>query len=220
MMRVALSLLALAALLVGLAQLFLPGIAANVISSRIGRYGTVESVDVRAWPAIKLLWGNADSVRVRAKALSLTPQRTAQLLGESHGTPMLDVTVGDVREGPLHLTEAVVRKRGDQLTGEGLIAEPDVKAALPVGVSARLRSSEAGVVTVRVSGGLFGVGAFADAAARATNGELVVRPLSPLLGRLRMTLFADPRIFVEGVGAQVQSSKPLSYRLSMTARLR
>ena len=40
-----------------LAQLFLPRIAASRIASRVGRYGTVQSVSVKAWPAVKLLWG-------------------------------------------------------------------------------------------------------------------------------------------------------------------
>jgi len=46
-----------AVLLLGLAQLFLPRIAAGRITSRLGRYGRVESVSVSAWPAVKLLWG-------------------------------------------------------------------------------------------------------------------------------------------------------------------
>ena len=38
------------------------GIAASRISSRVGRYGKVQSVSVSAWPAVELLWGHADSV--------------------------------------------------------------------------------------------------------------------------------------------------------------
>ena len=49
-----------------LAQLILPRIAADRISSRIGRYGQVEHVSVSAWPALKLLWGDAGSVDVSA----------------------------------------------------------------------------------------------------------------------------------------------------------
>ena len=55
-------------LLLVLAQLLLPRIAASRISSRVGRYGTVQSVSVSAWPAVELLWGHADSVRVKAGA--------------------------------------------------------------------------------------------------------------------------------------------------------
>ena len=43
--------LAGAVLVLALAQVLLPRIAASRISSRVGRYGSVESVSVRAWPA-------------------------------------------------------------------------------------------------------------------------------------------------------------------------
>ena len=43
-------------LLLVVAQLVLPRIAASVVSSRVGRYGKVQSVSVEAWPAVKLLW--------------------------------------------------------------------------------------------------------------------------------------------------------------------
>ena len=46
-----------------LAQLLLPRDRRQHGSPRASaRYGTVESVHVEAWPAVKLLWGDADSV--------------------------------------------------------------------------------------------------------------------------------------------------------------
>ena len=53
-------------LVLALAQVLLPRIAASRISSRVGRYGKVQSVSVSAWPAVELLWGSVDSVRVAA----------------------------------------------------------------------------------------------------------------------------------------------------------
>ena len=72
-LRIALLAAAGVLLLLGLAQLLLPRIASSTISSRVGRYGKVESVSVSAWPAVELLWGSADSVRVKARRLSLSP---------------------------------------------------------------------------------------------------------------------------------------------------
>ena len=46
-------------LVLALAQLILPRVAASRISSRIGRYGKVQSVSVSAWPAVELLWAVA-----------------------------------------------------------------------------------------------------------------------------------------------------------------
>ena len=47
-----------------------------------------------------------------------------------------------------------------------------------------------------------------------------MHPLGFLLEGLRLTLFSDPHVYVEGVGASEQSAQPPSYRLSIDARLR
>ena len=51
-----------------LAQLFLPGIAAQHIRDQLSAHGTVEHVEVDAFPAIELLWHQADKVVVRMGA--------------------------------------------------------------------------------------------------------------------------------------------------------
>jgi hypothetical protein len=55
---------------------------------------------------------------------------------------------------------------------------------------------------------------------RASDGKLVVHPLGFLLEGLQLTLFSDPHVYVQGVGASVKSRAGLSYRLTMSASLR
>jgi LmeA-like phospholipid-binding len=218
--RIGAGLAAAVVLILIVAQLFLPRIAAHILSSRIGRYGSVASVDVSAWPAIKLLWGSVDSVRVTAHSLDLSPAQSAGLLSEAHGTADVDVSVESVREGPLRLSHARLRKRGGQLTAEATMTAEDVKAALPAGFGVQLLGSERGEVEVRASGGLFGIGASVNAVASASEGRLVARPRGLLFEGFQLTLFDDPRIHVEGVGASIASEQPLVYRLTMSATLR
>ena len=90
-----------------------------------------------------------------------------------------------------------------------------MKAALPAGFGVQLLSSEGGEVRVRASGGLFGVRASVDAVAGASEGKLVVHPLGLLLSGLQLTLFSDPHVYVQAVGASVDEARPLSYRLTM-----
>ncbi len=220
MSRLALFLAGGAVLLLGLAQLFLPRIAAGRISSRLGRYGTVESVHVKAWPAVKLLWGSADSVTVRARRLRLSPAQTAKLLWEARGLDRITMTAASVREGPLALTDVSFRKQGQALSAQARMAAADVSSALPEGAQVQLLSSEDGQVNVRVAGGLFGVRTSLDAVAAASAGKLVVHPLAGLLSGLQLTLFSDPHVYVQAVGASVEPSRPLSYRLTMRASLR
>jgi hypothetical protein len=205
--------------LLALAQVVLPRIAVSRIESRVSRYGKVLSASVSAWPAVELLWGHVGSVHVRAKSLSLSPAQAAGLLWEANGTASMDVSAESVQVGSLRVTDASLRKRGSSLTAEALTSEADVKAALPEGFGVRLLRSEGGEVEVQATGGLFGVGATVNAVARASDGKLVAHPIGFLIEDLQLKLFSDPHVYVEGVGASVASEHPLSYKLTMSARL-
>ncbi len=209
-----------AVVVLALAQLLLPRLAASRISSRVGRYGTVRSVSVSAWPAIELLWGDAGSVHVRASSVALSPAQAASLLWEARGAASMDVSAERVRLGSLQLADASLQKRGSALSAQALTSEADVKAALPAGFDVRLLRSEGGEVEVQATGALFGVGASVNALAGASEGKLVAHPLGFLVEALHLTLFASPHVYVEGVGASVHGEHPLSYRLTISARLR
>jgi DUF2993 family protein len=218
--RIAVGAVAALVLALVLAQLILPRVAASRVSSRVGRYGKVLSVSVSAWPAVELLWGRVGSVHVRAKSLALSPAQAASMLWEAKGASSMDVSAESVRVGKLRVTDARLQKRGDQLSAQAVVSEADAKAALPAGFGVRLLRSEGGEVEVQATGALFGVGASVNAVAQASGGELVAHPLGFLIEGLKLTLFSDPHVFVEGVGASVQSTQPTSYRLTMSARLR
>ena len=207
-------------LALAIAQLVLPRIAASRISSKIGRYGEVADVSVSAWPAVELLWGHADSVTVRARRLALSPARAAALLWEARGTGSLDVHAEAVRLGSLALSGATLRKRGASLAATATTTDAQARAALPAGVSVRLLGSSGGSVEVLAAGSLFGVGVGVRTIARPSDGELVAAPASPLLEAFKLTLFADPHVYVLGVGARVVSRSPLTYSLALSGRLR
>jgi LmeA-like phospholipid-binding len=218
--------LAAIVLVLVLAQLFLPRIAASRVRARVGKYGTVRSVTVKAWPAVELLWGKAESVEVKAGSLSMSTAQTVKLLGEARGVRSMSLTAESVREGPLRLSEASFQKRGDALRAQARASRADVEQALGEGVELRLLSSHDGQVEVSVSGGLFGVQASVDAVARAQEGKLVVHPTGFLLEGLKLTLIDNPHVRVEGVGASAVagasagSGEAAGYRLSIRASLR
>lgn len=199
--RVALWLVGAIVVLLGLAQLFGPKIAASTISSRIGKYGSVAGVHVSAWPAVELLWRHADSVTVHATRLRVSLAQTAKLLQEASGTDRVEVHVDRVREGPLALSDVSFHKRGSRMSAQAHVSTVDVTAALPAGFGVQLLGSGAGKVEVRASGGLFGVGASVDAVAEASGGKLVVHPRGLLIEGFRLTLFSNPHVYVTGVSA-------------------
>lgn len=131
--RVVLYLAVAAVVLLGLAQLILPRIAESRIRSRLDRYGQVHSVHVSAWPAIELLWGDADSAKVQAGTLALSTARAATLLHEAKGISQVSFSASSVRLGKLRLTNAELHKHDARLTAGGLVNGADVRAALPPG---------------------------------------------------------------------------------------
>jgi hypothetical protein len=209
--------------LVVLAQLLAPVIAARVVRGKVEQYGTVKSVRVQAWPAVKLAWKQADEVRVSAGRLKLEPEQAVALLGEAKGTDRVEASVESVEMGGLRLTDAKLEKHGKELRAQGVVSEEDIKRALPPGVEVALVKSEGGTVEVRASGGLFGVGASVEAVARAEDGKLVARPTGLLLSALKLTVFESASVYVEGVQARALASGPggeARYELSMWASLR
>jgi hypothetical protein len=220
--RVALWALGVLVVLLVLAQVFLPKIAAGRISDRIGKYGSVDSVHVSAWPAVELLWKHADSVEVHASRLRVSPAQTSELLAEASGVERMDVSVASVQEGPLGLRNVSFHKHGKRMSATAYLGAADVAAALPPGIGVQLLGSGGGKVEVRASGGLFGVGASVDAVAEAEGGKLVVHPRGLLLEAIKLTLFSDPRVYVTGVSAS-RATGPggvAGYLLGIDATLR
>ena len=204
-------------------QLLAPGIAAKVVRGKVEKYGTVNSVEVKVWPAVKLAWRHADEVRVSAGRLKFSPGQAVGLLGEAKGTDRVKASVESVEVDGLRLTDARFEKHGNELRAEAVISEEDIKRALPEGFEVALVKSEDGMVEVRASGGLFGVGASVDAVAQAEDGKLVARPTGLLLSALKLTLFESPSLYVEGVEARALEGEPgegARYELSMWASLR
>jgi hypothetical protein len=209
-------------LLLVLAQLVLPGIAANRITTRLSRYGSVQSVRVKAFPALKLLWHDADSVTVKARSLTLTPAQADSLVWEGRGLNDIDLTASSISLGPLRLADVSVHKRAKSLAGVAQMTTTDATGALPEGFGLQLLGGEGGEVKVRARGGLFGVGGSVEAVVQASNGKLIARPLGFPLDALTLTLFSEPHVYVAGVGARAVSGPGgvLGYQLAIRAHLR
>jgi hypothetical protein len=100
--------------------------------------------------------------------------------------------------------------------------DADVRAALPFGMHVELLHSTGRTVEVRASGAFFGVTAALDAVAAPLDGALVVRPRGLILEALGLTLFSDPHVRIDAVGARSitpEGGQP-SYELTLDAHLR
>ena len=195
------------------AQLVLPGIAAEHIRDQLSKSGRVLSVKVSAFPAIELLWHQADSVTVRLGRYHSNPGHLGNELAQSGDAGSLHASAQELDTGLITLRDARLSKQGNELTGSATITEADLRSAVPFVQNVAPVASGNGQLTLRGSA----LGITADATLRAVNGKLVVSPDVPLLSIVTVTVFSNPRLFVQGVSAR---TVPGGFALSGRARLR
>jgi hypothetical protein len=197
-----------------LAQLVLPRIAEQRLRDMLSRSGTVLEVKVTAFPAIELLWHQADSIVVRLGRYRSGASDLGSTLAQTAGVGAVDVSAQQLDSGALTLRDAMLRKRGSELTGAATVAEADLRAAVPFLSDIQPVASGDGRLTLRGTASLFGLSATGDVTAAAQNGALVVAPDVPFGGIATITLLDDPHVRVQSVSAV---SVPGGFRVSSQA---
>ena len=192
-------------LLLVVAQLTLPRIAADSIRHRLSAHGHVLSVSVSAFPAIKLLWGQADSVSVRMSSYGpahttttsasssthsvrghATPsshpdphssmRRLADLLANTANTDSLTASVGQFDSGHVHLEQVVVDKHSGQLTASALLTADALHHALPPHFALHPITSPAGELLFHGRAKVLGSRLAVKGRLIAHHGRLVIEP--------------------------------------------
>jgi hypothetical protein len=200
-----------------IAQFVLPGIAAQRLHDRLQRSGHVLSIQVDAFPAIELLWHHADRVVVRMASFRSSAGHLGSLLAQSGDVGTLDAEVGRFNDGLVTLQDATLSKRGDQLIASARVTEADLRAALPILQSLTPVTSDAGGFTLQGTATLLGVTATVDATVRAQAGAIVVTPDVPFGGLATITVFSNPHLEIESIGA---SDRAGGFSVFGRARLR
>jgi hypothetical protein len=188
-------------LVLGLAQLVLPGVAAQGLRDRLARSGTVISVKVSAFPAIELLWHHADRVVVRMADYRSAVGALGSTLASAADAGSIDASASQLQAGLLMLRDATLTKRGDRLVGRARVSEADLQAAVPFLDNVQPVASGGGQLTLRGVATLFGVTASVDATVAAQSGRVIVQPDVPFGGLATVTVFSNPHVDVQGVAA-------------------
>ena len=199
------------------AQLALPPIATDRLRDRLSKSGNVISVEVHAFPAIKLLWNHADRVVVRMGRYQSGAGTLGDLLSQTSDVGSVDASAQEFNSGLLTVRDAALRKRGNQLVGTALVTEADLRRSIPILQSVVPVTSADGRLTLRGTASLFGVSATVDATVSASNGKLVVAPDVPFGGFATVTVFSNPHLEVQSVGA---TPAPGGFRVTATGRLK
>lgn len=199
-------------------QLLLPRLAEQRLMGDLEEMGDVQRVTVKAFPAVKLLAERADRVEVRMGAMTAGPSRLGELIEMTRGTGRLDARAASLRVGRFDLRDLRLAKRGDGLTGQAGLTDAALQAALPPSVGFRPVDSGDGQLVLEGTAGLLGIQATIRARLSARDGALVVAPEGiPFGGLATLTVFDDPRVVIDGVGAE---RTPDGYVLTATGSAR
>jgi hypothetical protein len=191
---------AVVVLMFGVGQLVLPGIAAQQLRDRLSKNGRVLSVSVSAFPAIELLWHDADKVVVRMASYRSGTGHLNGLLDEAGGVGSLTASATVLTDGLLTVHDATLVKHGGELIGTARVTEADLRTAVPFIRDVVPIASGGGQLTLRGTATLPILGGVtADATVSAQDGELVITPDIPLIGSI--TLFSDPHVQIQSVSA-------------------
>ncbi|HJS95367.1 MAG TPA: hypothetical protein VJ741_13970 [Solirubrobacteraceae bacterium] len=183
------------------AQLVLPGIAASRLRDQLSKSGTVLSVKVSAFPAVELLWGHADSVVIRMGRYEAGASQIGGKLGGAADVGSLDVSAQEVQSGLLTVRDARLRKQGDELIGTAVVRQADLRAAVPFLDNVEPVASSGGQLVLRGRASLLGLNATVDAVVAVRDGALVVAPNVPFGGIATITLLDDPHVRMQSVSA-------------------
>jgi hypothetical protein len=198
------------------AQLVLPSVAEQRLRDRLREHGQVLSVHVSAFPAIKLLWHQADKVVIRMASYRSSSTNLGGQLSQAADVGTLDASTALFTSGLLTVRDALLRKHGDELTGTGSISLRDLRTAVPFLDNLQPVSSGGGELTLRGTATLLGLSATVDATVSAQQGRLVVVPNVPFGGLATLTLFDNPHVAVQGVSA---TTDPGGFTVTATGRL-
>lgn len=169
------------------------------MTRRLGGDGEVTEAKVEALPAIELLWRHADKVSAHVENYDARAGDIADDLVQTTAVDELDVRIDRVRAtDELELQDVHVSKRDGVLHGSAVLDPGQLAATLPAGVDARLVPDAGGEVLVdaRIAG------ASVRLHVSARDGRVVARPEGLLGIFTAYTLFGDPRIDVQRIGAR------------------
>ena len=113
MRRIAVVIFGVVALLV-VAQLALPAIAEHRAESRLERHGGTAKVSLSSFPAIRLLFGDGDSLTAKGSGLDLTPEQRGDALDHLDGFDEVSVRLDHLTTGPFDVGSfTLTRKEGE-----------------------------------------------------------------------------------------------------------
>lgn len=189
-------------LLLVVAQIVLPGIAASKVAGDLEDIGPRPDVEVSAFPAVKLLLKKADKVEVEMDSATMGGSADiAEQLEQADDVDELDVRIDTLKAGPLTVRDARLTKDGDEMTGTATISEADLRRQVPdvFPFEIRPQETEKGLVLGSVEAPFIGA---VPVLLTTVDGGITAAPDLAIADQLlRVPIFSDPRVSITSVGA-------------------
>lgn len=214
-------------LLLVIAQLALPGIAASKVAGDLEDIGPRPDVEVSAFPAVKLLFKKADKVEVDMKSATMTGSAgIAEQLEQADDVDELDVKIDRITfeigmEGAapqkLSVRDARLTKDGDAMSATATTTEADLQRQVPDVFPFKVQPEETddGLVLGTIEAPIIGP---VPVLLTTEGGSITAAPNLPIAAELfRLPVFSDPRVSVTSVGA-TKSGQNLDLSVTGTVR--
>lgn len=138
-------------------QLVLPALAERQIAGRLESGGGRADVSMSAFPAVRLLFGDGDSLRVKGRRLRLAVGHDRRLLHKLDGFDAVRVRLRDTEVGPLQLKSFVLDRRDERRDYTVRLAGRTSPRALAAFLGGRAGGAIGGDLG-KLAGGLLGGG--------------------------------------------------------------
>ncbi|CAN5611293.1 hypothetical protein BH10ACT11_BH10ACT11_02960 [soil metagenome] len=98
-----------------LSQLFVPGLGEKAIRDRLTANGGVADVSISAFPAIRLLWGRGDSLKVNGDGLNIDVDQNGDpaVLGNLDRFGDVEIVLDNSEAGPFRIESFVLARHGE-----------------------------------------------------------------------------------------------------------
>ncbi|MEA2410716.1 MAG: hypothetical protein QOC77_1277 [Thermoleophilaceae bacterium] len=197
-------------------ELLLPPLAEQRLRSRLERNGDGVKVEVHATPAVKLLFGRADSVKVSIAQGRSGTGRLGDLLSDTRRTGRLDARVGTLTSHGLPMHDVTLTKRGNVLRGRATILSSELAGALPTGIKLIPTTSSNAGIDLYGAIHAFGLSASSHFRVAVRGGAIVVQPTKGVARLVALTLFRDQRVAVDSLTEQPGAGR---YTITATGHL-
>ncbi|WP_320670536.1 LmeA family phospholipid-binding protein [Patulibacter defluvii] len=214
--RVAIGAVVVVLVLLAGGQLVLPWIAAKVVRDDLGDPDA--DVTVKAFPAWKMALGKVDSIDLRAGTVKRSDNQLADLLERAKEVGRIDATIAAMDVGDFHLRDVRTHLEDGRVTASAQVTLADLQQMAPGGATlTALPAGADGTPRFQVAVSVFGSQQQIPVVVRATEGKIEVAPDNALGAVFRLTVFENPRLWIDGVRS---SAAGQSVRMDVTGRLR